>query len=126
MIQDVTDLQVYNRALQALELIYQLAKQIPLDHRKLKGQICGSAEGVPAQVAEGFAKRRSIKEFKRYLQIAMGSSDETITHARAAEILAKHIRTINNDLCHKIIREYKIISKQLNKLHKNWIDYRKF
>ncbi|MBI4091966.1 MAG: four helix bundle protein [Candidatus Levybacteria bacterium] len=58
MIYDVTDLEVYNRALKALNLLYLLEKQIPNSHFKLRIQITSAGEGVPAHIAEGFAKRR--------------------------------------------------------------------
>ncbi len=125
MIYDVTDLEVYNRSLKGLDLIYQLAKQIPNSHFKLGVQITSAGEGIPAHIAEGFAKRRSAKEFKRYLEIGMGSSDEVITHSRSIMVLAKHFHSIHTELCQRIIEEYKIISKQLNKLRNNWIDYQK-
>lgn len=125
MIYDVTDLEVYNRAIKALDIVYQLEKQIPNSHYKLRIQLTSAAEGVPAHIAEGFAKRRSDKEWKRFLEIAMGSSDEVITQVRAIKILARHVARIDNDLCDKVIGEYKIISKQLNRLRNNWIDYQK-
>ena len=125
MIYDVTDLDVYNRALKALNLIYLLEKQIPNSHYKLSQQITSAGEGVPVHIAEGFAKRRSAKEWKRFLEIAMGSSDEVITQARAVKILADHVPRIDKNLCDRVIAEYKIISKQLNKLRNNWVDYSK-
>lgn len=125
MIFDVTDLDVYNRSLEDLDLVYQLAKQIPNSHFKLGIQITSAAEGVPAHIAEGFAKRRSAKEFRRYLDIGMGSSDEVITHARSLQVLARHFHSIDTELCRKVIDKYKVISKQLNRLRQNWIDYRK-
>ena len=125
MIYDVTDLDVYNRALKALNLVYRLEKQIPNSHQKLAIQITSAAEGIPAHIAEGFAKRRSIKEWRRYLDIGMGSSDETITQARSVRILSNHFPRIEKDLCDLVVAEYKIISKQLNKLKNNWVDYYK-
>ena len=125
MIYDVTDLNVYNRALKALHIVYKLEKQIPQSHFKLRIQLTSAAEGIPAHIAEGFAKRRSVKEWKRFLEIAMGSSDETITQARSIEILAMHVPRIDKDLCQQVIAEYKIISKQLNNLRNKWVDYNK-
>jgi four helix bundle protein len=125
MIYDVTDLNVYNRALHALDLVYRLEKLIPKNHYKLCIQFTSAAEGIPGHIAEGFAKRRSDREWKRFLEIAMGSSDETITQVRAIQVLARHIPGIDLDLCELVIAEYKIISKQLNKLRNNWIDYNK-
>lgn len=95
MIYDVTDLEVYKRA------------------------------SVPSNITEGFAKRRSAKEFLRFLEISMGSSDEVITRVRSAKIMAIREPRIDKALCDKIIAEYKIISKQLNRLSRNWVDYTK-
>jgi four helix bundle protein len=39
-------------------------------------QLWRSARSVPANIIEGWAKRSSIAEFKRYLQVAIGSCDE--------------------------------------------------
>ncbi len=125
MIYDVTDLDVYNRSVEALHIVYRLEKQIPNSHFKLRAQITSSAEGIPAHIAEGFAKRRSDKEWKRYLEIGMGSSDETITHARLIQVLACHVPNIDLELCNQVIDEYKVISKMINSLRNKCIDYNK-
>lgn len=88
-------------------------------------QLTSAAESIPANIAEGFAKRRSVKEWMRFLEIALGSSDETITQARLVEVLAMHVKMIDKSLSQKVIEEYKIISKQLNNLRKKWVDYSK-
>lgn len=107
-IYDVTDLNVYNRSLSALRLVYKLAYQLSDNHFKLKKQIISSAESIPPLIAEGFAKRSSEKEFKRFLKMAIGSSDETITHTRAILILSQTIKILDKNLCQKIIDEYKL------------------
>ena len=123
MIRDVTDLQVYKNALENLPLVYDLASQIPESHRKLKGQLIECGESIPAHIAEGFGKKRSEKEFKRFLEIAMGTSDELITHIQVAKILSQRIKTINQKLCNLLIEKYKVESKQLQQLIKNWKTY---
>jgi four helix bundle protein len=120
MIYDVTDLNVYNRSIGVLSSVYLLEKQIPASHTKLSAQIASAAESVPANIAEGFAKRRSVKEWKRFLEISMGSSDEVISHLRAIQILSQYNPRLDKTLIEKIASEYKIISKQLNKLRTNW------
>lgn len=124
-IYDVTDLKVYRQSLGSLKLVYKLAGQIPDSHQKLKRQVIESAESIPPLIAEGFAKKSSAIEFKRFLKMAMGSSDETITHAREIYILSQTFKKIDKNLCIKVGEEYKSISKQLNKLIKNWIDYKR-
>lgn len=123
MIKDVTDLQVYKNPLELLPSVYDLANQIPERHRKLRSQIIECGESIPAHVAEGYGKKRSEKEFKRFLEIGMGTSDEMITHLQVVKILAIRVKSINTKLCDFLIERYKIESKQLQQLIKNWRKY---
>ena len=123
MIRDVTDLQVYQNALELLPSVYDLASEIPEHHRKLRGQLIECGESIPAHIAEGFGKKRSEKEFKRFLEIALGTSDEMITHIQVAKILSRRIIRINQKLCDFLIDRYKVESKQLQQLIKNWKTY---
>ena len=123
MIRDVTDLSVYKSALENLPSVYDLVAQVPEYHRKLKFQLTEAAESIPPLIAEGFGKKRSVKEFKRFLEMAMGSSDETITHVREVAILATRISRIDSSLCNLLIEKYKTESKQLQQLIKNWKEY---
>lgn len=125
MIRDVTDLRVYKDALNNLPLVYKLAGQIPDSHRKLRTQIIECGEGIAPQIAEGFGKKDSEHEFKRFLRMALGTSDEEVTHVRQAEILAQIVHTIDRNLCRTLIERYKAESKQLQQLIKNWQNYRK-
>lgn len=86
MIRDVEDLRVYKQSLEALKKVYGLVSLMPRISERLVKQITASSESVPALIAEGFGKRRSAKEFKRFLEMAMGSSDETVTHAKVIKI----------------------------------------
>ena len=53
----------------------------------------------------------------------MGSSDETITHAREIYLLSDMVKRVDQNFCNQVIEEFKIISKQINSLIKNWVDY---
>lgn len=68
MIRDVTDLQVYKNALEALPLVYDLASQIPESHRKLKGQLIECGESIPAHIAEGYGKNDLRKNSSVFLK----------------------------------------------------------
>lgn len=125
MIRDVTDLVVYKNSLRLLRPVYRLAGLIPEQHRKLRGQIIESTESIPPLIAEGFAKKRSVAEPKRFFEIALGSSDEAITHLREVKILSETVHRIKPETCGALIEKYKIISKQLNKLIQNWVTFRK-
>ncbi|HLD02039.1 MAG TPA: four helix bundle protein [Patescibacteria group bacterium] len=120
MIRDVTDLEVYNLALESLESLYKLANTLPQLHRKLKYQLIESAEKIPPQIAEGFGKKKSPREFCRFLSMALGSSDEVITHIREVKIVAKQFTRISLGDCDNLIEKYKHLSKMLNKLLTAW------
>jgi four helix bundle protein len=118
MIRDVEDLEVYRRSMKLIKPIYRLARLLPKDEYRLKDQLTGSAKSVPAVIAEGFAKRKAVKEFKRFLYMALGSSDEVITHLRQIKLI--DFPGIKPETCVALIKHYKIVSKKINRLIKVW------
>ena len=84
---------------------------------------CG--EGIAPLIAEGFAKRRNVIEFLRFLEMAMAESDELLTHFEQIKILSKRFRNIKIELLPKLAQEYTMISKELYQLIKNWNKYPK-
>ncbi len=116
MIRDVTDLDVYKESLRLLKLLYEFLKKIPKSEYDTVIQCKKSGKSIPANVAEGFAKRSSALEFKRFLKIAIGSSDELISHLRTIAIVVPALL----DDAKKLAQEYKVLSKRLNSLHTNW------
>lgn len=120
MIRDVTDLEIYNLALELLSPVYKLANLIPQDHKKLKYQLIDAAEKIAPIIAEGFGKKKSPKEFCRFLSMALGSSDEIITHIRQVKIVSQHYQRIQAEDCDFLIERYKILSKRTNALLTSW------
>lgn len=120
-IKDVEDLRVYRLALELLERIYNVAYRIP--HLKLRTQLINSAEALAPLVAEGFARRRSPKEAARFYGMSMAESDETIVHLKKAAILSKRISRIPIVECEALGKEYKGLSKQLNRLVQTWREF---
>jgi four helix bundle protein len=117
MIRDVSDLEVYNDSLKLLRKLYLLLKKLPKSEYDTVVQCKKCSKSIPANIAEGFAKRASELEFKRFLKIAIGSSDELITHLRTIAITTPYLLEETKE----IASEYKIISKRLNKLQSVWI-----
>jgi len=120
MIKDVTDLEVYNLALELLEPLYKLTNLLPANHRRLKYQAIEAGEKIAPQIAEGFGKKKSPREFCRFLSMSLGSSDEVITHIREMKIVAKNYNRIEIEDCDLLIESYKTLSKKLNRLHSSW------
>lgn len=121
MIMDVEDLEVYRHSMKLLKPVYRLARLLPKDEFRLKDQLTGSGKSIPALITEGFAKRRSEKEFKRFLGMALGSSDEVITHLRQIKLIGFPL--IKEETCDALIKHYRIVSKQINTLIKKWKNF---
>lgn len=117
MIRDVTDLEVYCESLRLLKILYDFLLKVPKSEYDSIIQCKKCAKSIPANTAEGFAKRSSAAEFKRFLKIAIGSSDELITHLRTIAIVVPRL----SDDAKRIAQEYKLLSKRLNSLHSHWI-----
>lgn len=116
VIRDVTDLEVYKLSLVLMKELYSFLRKIPsVEYDSVKqAKKCGKS--IPANIAEGFAKRLYILEFKRFLLIAIGSSDELVTHLRTICIAVPSLSSEGEALLNK----YKMLSKRMNSLHKNW------
>lgn len=119
MISDVTDLKIYKASLDLLKEIVVFVRAFPQSEYDLVKQLKRAAQSIPANIAEGFAKKRSEKEFKRFLAIALGSSDEVVSHLRVVKIIVPKLTTPAKDIAIK----YKQLSSQINKLISVWKKY---
>lgn len=117
MVVDIDDLEVYQESLTLIKQLYLLVSKISKSEYDSVTQIKRSAKSITANIAEGFGKRRSGKEFKRFLQIALGSCDETVAHLRMLYITAPYLQSEIKELGGR----FKILSKRINKLHSTWI-----
>jgi four helix bundle protein len=79
MVKTHRDLQIWQKSMDLVTKVYKEAENFP-DYEKfgLISQIRRSSVSIPANIAEGFG-RRSKKEFRRFLNISMGSLFEIQT-----------------------------------------------
>lgn len=116
MIRDVTDLEVYQESLRLLTKLYDLLKKLPKSEYDTVIQCKKCGKSIPANIAEGFAKRFYELEFKRFLLIAIGSSDELMSHLRTIIIAVPPLQKEAEGL----MGEYKTLSKRINTLRSIW------
>lgn len=116
MIRDVMDLEVYRFSLRLLKKLYFFLRKIPRSEYDTVRQCKRAGKSIPALIAEGFAKRSSEAEFKRFLKMAIGSSDEIISHLRTIAIAVPRLMNEAKEQA----SEYKVLSRRLNKLHSIW------
>lgn len=111
------DLEVYRRAFSMLTPVHQLALSFP-DYEKydLANQMRRAAKSVPTNIAEGYARRRSPREFCSYLAISVGSANEMEVHIK----IARELNYASEALSAPMLVEYQTIGKQLTKLIQYW------
>ena len=108
------DLEVFQRAYRmSLEIHRHSLKFPPIEQRVLGDQLRRASKSICANVAEGYGRQlRSKAEFKRFLQLAVGSSDEMRVWVRYALDLGY----IDEALWQRWRDEYQMISRMLQSL----------
>ncbi|HEY8895738.1 MAG TPA: four helix bundle protein [Niastella sp.] len=86
-IKSYRDLIVWQKSIKLVTEIYIATKSFPTDEQyTLTSQLRRCAISIPSNIAEGYG-RRSTLDYKRYLQIAVGSTFELQTQIEIASNL---------------------------------------
>lgn len=76
---DFRKLDIWKNGIEVVKQVYSLSEKLPSEEKfGLKSQINRAAVSIPSNIAEGCGRNSEI-EFKRYLEIAMGSLFEVQT-----------------------------------------------
>jgi four helix bundle protein len=111
------DLEVFQESYAAALDLSKLAKRFPpFEQLELGRQIRRAARSIPANIVEGWAKRQSVAEFKRYLQVAVGSCDEVKMWLE----MSKDEGYISQEIFETRTSRYNRIGAMLASLWKNW------
>jgi four helix bundle protein len=71
------DLEVFQRAYRLSLSVHQASLNFPaVEQHALADQVRRASKSICANLAEGFAKQYSTAEFKRFILMSIGSSDE--------------------------------------------------
>ena len=112
-------LNIWINGISLVKHVYQLAELLPTEEKfGLKSQICRAAVSVPSNIAEG-SSRNSEMDFKRFLEIALGSSFELETQL----IIIQELNLIQNEKLNNLYdclnKEQKMINNLISKLKAN-------
>ncbi len=116
MVERFEDLEVFQRAYRLSLEVHRASLDFPsLEQHALADQVRRASKSICANIAEGFGRQAmSAAEFKRFLLIALGSSDEMRVWARYCLDLGY----IDDDVWQHWRDEYHVISKMLQTLHR--------
>lgn len=107
------DLKVYERSYAGARSIYKLTQSYPKEEvYGISSQMRRSSLSIALNIAEGYAKRESQAEFKRFLYMALGSANELSVLIE----FSKDLGYIGEEVYLKASKEYEEISKMLNAL----------
>jgi len=116
------DLNVYREAYQLALDVSQVSRQFPGPEQfELGRQLRRAARSIPANIVEGWAKRASPMEFKRYLQISIGSCEESKFWAE----MSRDEGYLSREKCEEIGNRFNVIGAMLKSLWKNWKSFTK-
>ena len=112
------ELKIWQKAINVAEQVYILSSKFPSEEKYgLKSQIRRSAVSIPSNIAEG-AGRNTDGEFKNFLGIANGSTNELCTQLIISErlklISEENIKPIINDLMEIQKMNFTLIKKFTN------------
>ena len=120
MIQSFKDLTVYQESYELALVINKAILRLPvIEKHILADQMRRASKSIPANIAEGYAKRLFEKEFRRYLFSAIGSCNEMVVHIS----FAKDLGFWKPEFCEELLKRHDILGKQLTKLLQNWKSY---
>ena len=117
MIKTFRDLQVYGDSYKLMLTIHKHVVEFPVYERNdLALQMRRASKSCVANIAEGWAKRRFPKEFKRHIDSAIGSSNEMEVHIS----MARDLGYWPKDFCNKLIQRYIYLGGKLVNLRDKW------
>ena len=120
MIKSFKDLEVYKEAYDLAIIVNKNVNKLPLFERNdLGSQLRRASKSVPANIAEGWAKRRFEKQFKIHLDSAIGSCNEMEVHIS----MAKDLGFWEKKFCDEITQRYLFLGGKLANLRNNWKTY---
>lgn len=114
------DLDVYKRLYKLALLVHkEVLPKLPVQEKYgLRDQLTRSTKSPPALIAEGYARRQSAKEWRKYLRDAVGECNESVVHLSLVRDL--YPKLIDASVCDNLIEEYEIAGKQLYRLGESW------
>ena len=117
MIKTYKDLEVYKKSYEMCLLMYKYTRELPTEERYgLTSQIKRASTSIPLNIAEGYGKKSSINEFKRFLLMALGSCNEM----NVLLDLCRDLGYLSYAKHKSYESEYQSIGKMLSGLIKRW------
>jgi len=117
-IKSFEDMAVFQKSYKLSLEVHRISLKLPKEEQYgLADQLRRASKSICANLAEGYGKQNiSVVEFKRFILMSMGSSDEMRVWMRYCYDLGY----ITKEQWERYSEEYKHVAKMLNSLHREW------
>ena len=103
------NLKIWHKGMELVVSIYKLSNKLPQEEKYgLRSQITRAVISIPSNIAEG-SSRSSQNDFKRFLEIALGSAFELETQLLIIQKLELNKNNQINDILNSLHKEQKMI-----------------
>ena len=117
MIKSFKDLEVYREAYDLAIIVNKEVNKLPMFERNdLSSQLRRCSKSPPANIAEGWAKRRFPKELKKHLDSAIGSCNEMEVHIS----ISRDLGYWRKEFCEILLKRYQFLGGKLVRLRDCW------
>ena len=117
MIESYRDFDVYKKSYELVKEVMRLTKAYPKDERyEIVSQIRRASLSIPLNIAEGYGKKQSAADFKRFLMMSLGSANEM----QVLLDISCDLGYISEDQHKEYLERYDVLGKQLNTLIQRW------
>ena len=118
MIKSYQDIEVYQESYELTVMMHRKMNKI-MDRKtyELTHQVKRASMSIPLNIAEGYGKRESTKEFKRFLRMSVGSVNEMEVLIE----LLKDLEHISAQEYREMLDRYKTVGKRINAMIKSWV-----
>ena len=116
MITSFKELEIYKRSKELLKQVYQITDKFPEREKyNVISQLRRSMLSIPLNIAEGYG-RQSRDDFKRFLKISLGSSNEV----EALLDISKDLKYITENAYKEVSKENDEIGKMIYRTIEKW------
>lgn len=110
MIKTFRDLKIWQQSMELVTEIYKTTSQFPEEEKYgLTSQLRRSSVSIPSNISEGFG-RNSQGDFKRFVNISMGSLFELQTQIE----VAKNLEFISEEIFQKLYEDTREIERMMS------------
>ena len=117
VIKSYRDLEVYQLSYKLALSIHKMTQTFPKEETyEISSQMRRAALSIPLNIAEGYGKKSSAKDFKRFLKISLGSTNEMLVLIS----FVKDLGYITEEEYKEYSERYNMLGGMIYNLEKNW------